>query len=122
MMRPRLLAACALIALLLPSCGRSPVGGAATDGFTFVSAVLSHDYAGDERKFDVVVANPPYYAGRRISRRFIEIAMAALHPGGAAYFVSKHGPELAEHAEACGFTVEQRKRRGYDIAVCVKAD
>ena len=32
MMRPRLLAACALIALLLPSCGRSPVGGAATDG------------------------------------------------------------------------------------------
>ncbi len=91
----------------------------AANEFGFVRAVLSHAYEGDG-DFDVVVGNPPYYAGLRISRRFIDTAMAALKPGGAAYFVSKHGRDLAEYAKSCGFAVESRKRRGYDITVARK--
>ena len=91
-----------------------------TNGLAFVRAELSHEYRGDGRGFQVVVGNPPYYAGRRIARYFIDAAMDVLAPGGAAYFVSKHGRELAEYAAGRGFRVEGRTRRGYDVTVGVK--
>jgi 16S rRNA G1207 methylase RsmC len=39
--------------------------------------------------FDVVVANPPYYADFHIARFFLETALTALRPGGRVYVVSK---------------------------------
>ena len=37
----------------------------------------------------MAVANPPYYAGLRIARFFLETAHAAVRPGGRVYVVSK---------------------------------
>ncbi len=46
---------------------------------------------------DVVVANPPYYAGFRIARFFLEAAHAALRPGGRIFVVTKRPEWYAEH-------------------------
>ncbi len=46
---------------------------------------------GDPQSFDVVVANPPYYAGFRIARFFLEAGHAALRPA-AAFSSSPSGP------------------------------
>ncbi len=45
---------------------------------------------------DVVVANPPYYAGFRIARFFLETAAAALRPGGRIFVVTKRPEWYAE--------------------------
>ena len=46
---------------------------------------------------DVVVANPPYYAGFRIARFFLEAGRAALRPGGRIYAVPKRPEWYAEN-------------------------
>ena len=46
---------------------------------------------------DVVVANPPYYAGFRIARFFLETGHAALRRGGRIFVVTKRPEWYAEH-------------------------
>ena len=46
---------------------------------------------------DVVVANPPYYAGFRIARFFLEAGHAALRRGGRIFVVTKQPEWYAEH-------------------------
>ncbi len=46
---------------------------------------------------DVVVANPPYYAGFRIAQFFLESARAALRGGGRIFVVTKRPEWYAEH-------------------------
>lgn len=67
---------------------------------------------------DAVLGNPPYFAGHRIAEYFIEVAACALKAGGILWLVSKHGDEIDRYASSCGFKVETRHRRGYDISVC----
>jgi 16S rRNA G1207 methylase RsmC len=65
--------------------------GAALNNLTNISAVLSSDYrlSPDQQPFDIVFANPPYYANYEIARRFLEIAHAVLSPGGKILLVTK---------------------------------
>jgi 16S rRNA (guanine1207-N2)-methyltransferase len=69
--------------------------------------------------FEVVLANPPYYAHGRIADLFIKHARALLCPGGRFYLVTKQpdliGPIMAEHF---GRT-EVVERRGY-IVLCAR--
>jgi len=51
----------------------------------------------DRGSFDVVVANPPYYAGFRIAQFFLESGHAALRPGGRIFVVTKRPEWYAEH-------------------------
>jgi 16S rRNA (guanine1207-N2)-methyltransferase len=56
------------------------------------SVAVEHSATGPREgaaSFDVVLANPPYYAGFRIARFFMETAHAALRPGGRVYVVTK---------------------------------
>jgi len=92
------------------------------NGLSNVETVLAHAYTTREPCFDVVVGNPPYYAGRRIAQGFLDIAQRVLKPGGTAYLVSKHGAELAAYASAAGLEVDSRRRRGYDITVARKGE
>ena len=46
---------------------------------------------------DVVVANPPYYAGLRIARFFLEAGRTALRSGGRIFVVTKQPEWYAEH-------------------------
>lgn len=71
----------------------------------------------DEPKasFDVVLANPPYYAQGSIAEFFMEQAYLLLRPGGRLYLVTKLADELGPMmAERFGQT-EVVERRGYAI-------
>jgi 16S rRNA (guanine1207-N2)-methyltransferase len=61
--------------------------------------------------FDVAVANPPYYAGFRIARFFLETAHAALRPGGRVYVVNKQPDWYVENMSQWfrGVTVARSK-------------
>jgi 16S rRNA G1207 methylase RsmC len=72
------------------------------------------------RSFDVVLANPPYFANLGIAQRFVEQSRPVLKRGGRFYLVTKQpsevGPMVAKHF---GFT-EAVERRGY-VVLCATA-
>ncbi|NDC64116.1 MAG: methyltransferase domain-containing protein [Planctomycetia bacterium] len=64
--------------------------GAALNGLENVEVVL--EAAGnvpDPGRYDLALANPPYYADFRIAERFVESARRALTPGGTLLVVTK---------------------------------
>ncbi len=71
--------------------------GASRNGLGNIT--VEHSASGprcDPGTFDVVVANPPYYAGFRIARFFLEAGHAALCSGGRIYVVGKRPEWYAE--------------------------
>ncbi|HEV3084557.1 MAG TPA: methyltransferase [Gemmataceae bacterium] len=65
--------------------------------------------------FDVVLANPPYYAQGSIAQLFIEKAKELLRPGGRIYLVTKQADDVGPlMAENFGRT-DVVERRGYNI-------
>jgi 16S rRNA (guanine1207-N2)-methyltransferase len=87
--------------------------------FDVRTASRLHDVA--PRSFDVVLANPPYYANLGIAQRFAEGARPLLKPGGRMYLVTKQpetvGPMVAEQ-----FGVTQAVEcRGY-VVLCATAE
>ncbi|MBI1830612.1 MAG: methyltransferase [Planctomycetes bacterium] len=65
-------------------------------------AVVTHTLTDwPDASFDVILANPPYYAQGTIVRLFVERAKALLRPGGVLYLVTKQldaaYPIVAEH-------------------------
>ena len=87
-----------------------------------VVAEVNHDgRLGDrEGKFDMALANPPYYADFRIAQHFIETALRALRPGGRLMLVSRkpqwYRDNLGQWLEDC----EVFECRRYHIATGVK--
>jgi 16S rRNA (guanine1207-N2)-methyltransferase len=76
------------------------------------SSQLVEPAAGD---WDVVLANPPYYAQASIARLFIERARVLLRPTGRLYLVTKQADQVGPiMAETFGLT-EAETRRGYTI-------
>lgn len=64
--------------------------GAETNGVKNLKAVLDCDGSSLEGEvYDLVLANPPYFANFRIAEHFARIAARTLRPGGHALFVAK---------------------------------
>ena len=89
---------------------------AAANGLTTFDAVASCTLeelpAGG---FDVVLANPPYYAQSTIADLFIERSAVLLRPGGRFYLVTRMADQVGPLvAERFGVT-EAQSRRGYTI-------
>jgi len=68
-----------------------------------------------EGSFDVVLANPPYYANSSIARLFIERSAALLKPDGRFYLVTKQVNEIANLMMETFAHVEAMMHRGYTI-------
>ncbi len=68
-----------------------------------------------EGSFDVVLANPPYYANSAIARLFIERGRALLKPRGRFYLVTKRVEEIGEVMTQTFEYVEAAMHRGYTI-------
>jgi 16S rRNA (guanine1207-N2)-methyltransferase len=68
-----------------------------------------------DRDFDVVLANPPYYAQGRIAQLFIERALSLLKRGGRLYLVTKQVEQVVPLLEEHFAEVEAVERRGYIV-------
>jgi 16S rRNA (guanine1207-N2)-methyltransferase len=92
---------------------------AAASGVPSFQVYATHTVEGpEERSFDVVLANPPYYADHSIARLFVERAGVLLKPGGRLFLVTKQPNPVAEVIAETFGTVEGMLRRGYTV-LCV---
>jgi 16S rRNA G1207 methylase RsmC len=67
------------------------------------------------RSFDVVLANPPYYAQLAVARLFIEHGRRCLKRGGRFYLVTKQVDHVFEIMEEFFGPVQGEARRGYVV-------
>lgn len=89
---------------------------ARNNGVTSFQTVASSRVEGlDEGSFDVVLANPPYYANSSIARLFIERSRALLKAEGRFYIVTKQVEEIADLMMETFENVEAIMHRGYTI-------
>ncbi len=86
------------------------------NGVAAFQAVASSRVDGfNEKHFDVVLANPPYYANSAIARLFIERAGTLLKADGRFYLVTKQPNEVAEWMMETFEHVGAMQHRGYTI-------
>ena len=89
---------------------------ARANGLSAFTAVADSGAAGlPAGGFDVVLANPPYYAGQSIARLFVERSRALLKSGGRFYLVTKQPEQVAGFVKETFGYVEGLLRRGYTI-------
>jgi len=95
---------------------------AKANGLTSFQVVASSTVEGLPRAdFDVILANPPYYAQSSIAQLFIERGKKLLRPGGRFYLVTRQPDQVGPLvAEAFGLT-EPVLHRGYTI-LCAGAE
>jgi 16S rRNA G1207 methylase RsmC len=68
-----------------------------------------------EASFDVVLANPPYYAQSSIARLFIESGRKMLKTGGRFHLVTKMLEQVAEQMQEIFGEADVFEKRGYFI-------
>ena len=70
---------------------------ARTIGLTNFKVLARREVEGlQEESFDVILANPPYYAHQTIAQRFIGHAKRLLKPGGRFFLVTKQAAPIDE--------------------------
>lgn len=89
---------------------------------------LWHDVtAGLDRRYDVIVSNPPFHAQGReerpdIGRRFIAVAAQALNPGGRLWLVAnRHLPYEVVLDERFGEVRTVAQQGGFKVVEAIKA-
>ena len=94
---------------------------AGAQGLTGFQTIASSDVSGlPEKKFDVVLANPPYYARQAIARLFIERAHDCLRPGGRLFLVTRQADQVGPMVAEVFGPAEVVERRGYVVLMCQK--
>lgn len=89
---------------------------ATANGVVSFEVVASHTLAElPDGGFDVVLANPPYFAHETIARLFTERGLALLRPGGKFYLVTKQAGRMGEQVADTFGEVEMMERRGYTV-------
>jgi 16S rRNA G1207 methylase RsmC len=97
------------------------LAGAALNGLSNLTAELNCD--GRYRRageYDLVVANPPYYADNRIAELFVAAAHRSLRPGGRLIVVAKRGDWYEATMPADWTDVECRQSRNYVIITALR--
>jgi 16S rRNA (guanine1207-N2)-methyltransferase len=72
-----------------------------------------------DKKFDVVLANPPYYAQQAIARLFIERAHECLRADGRLFLVTRQADQVGPMVAEVFGPAEVVERRGY-IILCAR--
>jgi len=81
----------------------------------FQTVASSRSEGLSEGSFDVVLANPPYYANYAIARLFLVRSRQLLKPEGRFYLVTKQVQEIADLMMETFENVEAIMHRGYTI-------
>ena len=83
-----------------------------------VTAEINADGAlSDAGRYDLALANPPYYADFRIARHFLETSRSALRPGGKIIAVSKQPDWYQENMPELFRNVAISELKNYFLAV-----
>jgi 16S rRNA (guanine1207-N2)-methyltransferase len=86
-----------------------------------VSTLLSADGVyGDAERFDMALANPPYFGDFQIAEKFVEAARRSLRPGGRLVLVTKQPNWYQENLDRWFVDCEVFPSRRYHIASGVK--
>ena len=89
---------------------------ARANGLTDFRCLTTQTMAGLEPgSFDLILANPPYYANSWIATMFIEQSKPLLKPGGRFYLVTKMVNHVAPVMEATFPDSTWAERRGYHV-------
>jgi len=86
--------------------------------FETIASASLRELPGDS--FDVVLANPPYYAQLSIAQLFIERGRYALKPGGRFFLVTKQPDTVYPLVAAAFGEPEMFEGRGYVVFRAVK--
>ncbi len=93
---------------------------ARANGLENFQCVASSNLEGvEESSFDVVLANPPYFAAHGIAMMFLDRARDCLKPGGRLYLVTKTPNVVGEMAADVFGEVDVVFQRGYAILYAV---
>jgi 16S rRNA (guanine1207-N2)-methyltransferase len=87
---------------------------------TFQAVASPNAMSLPDDSFDVVLANPPYYAQLSIARMFMERGKALLKAGGRFYLVTKMLEPVAEQMQEVFGEADVFERRGYFIFQAAK--
>jgi 16S rRNA (guanine1207-N2)-methyltransferase len=91
------------------------------NGLLRFQAVASSVVAGlPPASFDVVLANPPYFAQGSIAQLFIERSLPLLRPGGRFYLVTKQADQIGPLVASSFGPAAVVERRGYAV-LCATA-
>lgn len=75
----------------------------------------------EPNSFDVILANPPYYANSEVARLFIRQAKALLKDGGRFYLVTKMPVQTIPEVVDLFDQVESVENRGYTVVIATGA-
>jgi 16S rRNA (guanine1207-N2)-methyltransferase len=73
-------------------------------------------------QFDLALANPPYYAGFRIARHFLQTGRDALRPGGTILVVTKRADWYQQNMSELFDRISFTERKGYYVIRGVRPD
>jgi 16S rRNA (guanine1207-N2)-methyltransferase len=91
---------------------------ARTNGVTKFRVIASADGAvPSDDGFDVILANPPYFAVDSIARLFVQRARALLRPNGRFYLVTRQPNTMAPVVADLFPQAEEAENRGYTILI-----
>jgi 16S rRNA (guanine1207-N2)-methyltransferase len=97
------------------------LAGAALNRLTNVTAeVNSSGEYGRPDRFDVAVANPPYFGNFEIAQRFLHAARVSLKPEGRVWIVTKSPDWYREFMPAAWTGVELWESKSYWIVTAMK--
>ena len=91
---------------------------ARANGVEQFDAVASGTVTGkglEDGRFDVALANPPYYGAGSIAQLFVERSKALLKPDGRLYLVTKQPNEVAPPMVAAFGEIDAVEHRGYTV-------
>jgi 16S rRNA (guanine1207-N2)-methyltransferase len=90
--------------------------GAELNGLTNVTTELNADgNVSGAGQFDLALANPPYYAGFRIARHFLDAGRAALRPDGRMLVVTKQPDWYQRNMPEWFDDLSCTERKGYVV-------
>lgn len=93
---------------------------ARANGLTRFSCLASARLEGlPAAAYDVILANPPYYAASAIARMFVERSVALLKPGGRFYLVTKQVEHVAPFLVETFGDAQAFENRGYSVLEAV---